>query len=271
MILRVRRWNRLFYYLMINVLVSACTMVVVLSIWERTHPLSPGGILPFLLGKPNNILTLTPGSGTNELTTVTTSSVTTSNSTTPGPTQTMLEYRVEAGDTLGAIAERFGASVREITDANNISDPDQLEVGQILKIPVYTETSNEKPTQTPSSTEMGTPPASLSPSPPSGEAKVIIEMVVGAGDLNSERVRLGRLGPGEISLAGWKLAEEGGEVFTFPQLTLFEGGAVDLYTKEGQLTPVILYWGLDKAVWASGEKVTLLDSQGRAHATFVVP
>jgi hypothetical protein len=67
------------------------------------------------------------------------------------------------------------------------------------------------------------------------------------------------------------LVEEGGKVFTFPQLTLFEGGAVDLYTKDGQLTPVILFWGLDKPVWESGEKVTLLDSQGKVHATYLVP
>jgi len=262
----------LFYYLIINVLVSACTMVVVLSIWERTHPLTPDGVLPFSLAKPTLIPSFTPGSGINEVPADTTGGSTTTNPSTPEPAQTMQEYKVESGDTLGAIAARFGVSVQAIIEANDITDPDRLEPGQVLKIPVPAESPEENPSQTPFlSAETGTPPASTTPLPPNGEAKVVIEMVVGAGDLDSERVRLSRLGPGEISLAGWKLVEEGGKVFTFPQLTLFEGGAVDLYTKPGQLTPVILYWGLDKPVWESGEKVTLLDSQGKAHATYLVP
>jgi len=266
----------LFYYLIINVLVSACTMVVVLSIWERTHPLTTDGVLPFSLAKPTLIPTFTPGGGIGQTTADTTEGPTTGDTTTPNPfpesAQTMQEYKVESGDTLGAIAARFGVSVQAIIEANDLSDPDRLESGQVLMIPVPAGTPEGTPTQTPFlSEETGTPPASTTPLPPSGEAKVVIEIVVGAGDLGSERVRLSRLGPGEISLAGWKLVEEGGKVFTFPQLTLFEGGAVDLYTKRGQLTPVILYWGLDEPVWESGEKVTLLDSQGKAHATYLVP
>jgi len=44
---------------------------------------------------------------------------------------------------------------------------------------------------------------------------VIIESVIGAGDLASERVMLKRSGPGELSLAGWSLVEENGKAFTF--------------------------------------------------------
>ena len=262
----------MFYYLIINVLVSACTVVVVLSIWERTHPQSPDGILPFFFSRPTLTPTFSPGSGTENLTTDTTGEVTTTNLSTPEPSPTMLEYKVQSGDTLGAIAARFGVSVQAITEVNDITDPDHLEVGQVLIIPVPAESPGENPPQTPEqTTETGTPAASKTPLTPGGEAKVVIEMVVGAGDLDSERLRFSRIGPGEISLAGWKLVEEGGKVFTFPQLTLFEGGAVDLYTKSGQLTPVILYWGLDSPVWESGEKVTLLDSQGKEQATYLVP
>lgn len=44
-------------------------------------------------------------------------------------------YPVEPGDTLAAIAERFGTTVDEITQANGITDPTQLVVGQVLVIP----------------------------------------------------------------------------------------------------------------------------------------
>ena len=34
----MKLWKRLIYYLFLNVLVSACTTLVVLAIWDRTHP-----------------------------------------------------------------------------------------------------------------------------------------------------------------------------------------------------------------------------------------
>lgn len=47
-------------------------------------------------------------------------------------------YIVRAGDMLSAIAERYSVSVEAIVQANNISNPDALEVGQVLIIPVVT-------------------------------------------------------------------------------------------------------------------------------------
>lgn len=44
-------------------------------------------------------------------------------------------YRVQGGDTLGAIAARFGVSVADLQQANGISDPRRLRVGQDLVIP----------------------------------------------------------------------------------------------------------------------------------------
>jgi LysM repeat protein len=44
-------------------------------------------------------------------------------------------YRVQPGDTLGAIATRFGVTVRAITEANSISNPNALSIGQELIIP----------------------------------------------------------------------------------------------------------------------------------------
>jgi LysM repeat protein len=44
-------------------------------------------------------------------------------------------YTVKAGDTLFTIAQQFGTTVRALQEANNLSDPDRLSVGQQLIIP----------------------------------------------------------------------------------------------------------------------------------------
>ncbi len=44
-------------------------------------------------------------------------------------------YTVQSGDTLSAIAARFGTSVSLISQANGISNPNEIEVGQVLTIP----------------------------------------------------------------------------------------------------------------------------------------
>ncbi|HEU4324974.1 MAG TPA: LysM domain-containing protein [Roseiflexaceae bacterium] len=52
----------------------------------------------------------------------------------PTPTPAGL-YRVQQGDTLGAIAEQFGTSVEEIMAANGLTDPNAVQIGQTLLIP----------------------------------------------------------------------------------------------------------------------------------------
>ncbi len=48
----------------------------------------------------------------------------------PDPT-----YTVQEGDTLGGIAEFYGVSVAVLADANDISNVDLIEPGQIITIP----------------------------------------------------------------------------------------------------------------------------------------
>ena len=55
---------------------------------------------------------------------------------TPTSTPTPLrEYEVQVGDTLSAIAERFGVEVSDLIAANDIADPNALQVGALLRIP----------------------------------------------------------------------------------------------------------------------------------------
>ncbi len=44
-------------------------------------------------------------------------------------------YYVQPGDTLTSIAQRFGVSLQALMEANNISDPDEIYAGQVLRIP----------------------------------------------------------------------------------------------------------------------------------------
>lgn len=48
-----------------------------------------------------------------------------------------MDYVIILGDTLSEIADRFGVTVAAILAANpDITDPDVIEVGQIIWIPV---------------------------------------------------------------------------------------------------------------------------------------
>jgi LysM repeat protein len=42
---------------------------------------------------------------------------------------------VQEGDTLAAIAQRFGTSASALQVANGIEDPDEILIGQVLVIP----------------------------------------------------------------------------------------------------------------------------------------
>jgi len=42
---------------------------------------------------------------------------------------------VQEGDTLAAIAQRFGTTVAALQQANGIDDPNEIIVGQVLTIP----------------------------------------------------------------------------------------------------------------------------------------
>ncbi len=53
----------------------------------------------------------------------------------PTPRQDAAQYIVQAGDTLGLIAQNYGVSVEALMAANNIADANLLEVGMSLNIP----------------------------------------------------------------------------------------------------------------------------------------
>lgn len=77
----------------------------------------------------------TPAGGTTPPTSTTEATGTPEPTSTPGGPRT---YEVQPGDTLGAIANQFGVTVEAIVAANDIADPDVIDVGQVLVIPEAT-------------------------------------------------------------------------------------------------------------------------------------
>jgi LysM repeat protein len=73
---------------------------------------------------------------------------------TPPPSGGMTTYVVQPGDTLNRIAMRFGVTVTAIMQANNITNPNIIFVGQVLNIPTSGGTTP--------------PPGTNPPPPPSG-------------------------------------------------------------------------------------------------------
>jgi LysM repeat protein len=68
-------------------------------------------------------------------TTTTTGTTHTTDVVDTGHVASPVTYTVKPGDTLSAIALRFGSSVKSIADANHIPDPNRISVGQVLVIP----------------------------------------------------------------------------------------------------------------------------------------
>ena len=278
----MKRWKRLLYYLSINVLVSACTVLAILVIWDRVR--QPEIDEGTLLGQSQSSTTLTSeeasemgvgGEPGNPQLAPGALLPTSTPKPTAVPTRATRAYTVKPGDTLGEISRKFEVEIEELIAANDLVNPDVLEVGQELIIPggsalLPTVTPLPVEPQTGENTESLVEPTATF-AQVTGNPEVEIESVVGAGDLSSERVMIRRIGPGDLSLAGWQIVEDGGKVFIFPQLNLYEGGAVTLYTRSGKSTVVELFWGLDTYLWESGETVILLDNTGAERAKYRVP
>ncbi len=243
------RWKRLLYYLLINIAVSACTVWVVLSLWERTHP-------PVI---PTSVAIIPRDSTPTWLPAI----------PTDDPKFTNLEaYQVQIGDTLGSIALAYGVSTEDLMRVNQLSDPDEIGAGQIIFIPRPVE-SFSTPTLPPLNDD--TPLPTVTPVLAGGTPLVEITTLIGAGDMDNEQVLIKNIGQTEVSLENWRLIDSDGNIYTFPNLVLHADGAVTVHTNAGLNTPVELFWGMESPIWEIGEIATLVDPQNNVRATYQIP
>ena len=267
------RIKRLFYVILLNVMVSAVTVLLILNWWNRAQPLQP------VVTQVVIMVTAVGGSGQTPVVLTAAPEATLPS----GPIQTSTEttvalqsYQVQSGDTLSSIALQFRVGMEDILRVNDLDDPNSLQVGMMLQIPgsplpTYTPVVSPTLTFTPTRTPEKTATPTLTPTPDTSPARLAIERVLGAGSVDTEQVRLVHQGGMQADLSGWRLEGSQGGVFTFPGLLLFPGGVVTVHTRGGLNTVNDLYWGLDAAAWHSGETLTLRDLAGEARAIYQIP
>lgn len=244
------QWKRIFYYLLINVVISASTTLIVLNVWERTHneALEQAALL---IAMPS------PGAANDasqafELTDV--------------PSVALQPYTVQPDETLSEIALAYDIDVEDLLALNGKTDADSIGAGETIYVPAATDEPLEATSV--AQVSQATQGSTLEVS---GEGKIIINLVVGIGDLSTERIVLKNIGNSKQSLEGWHLSDEGGNSYAFGKVTLYDGGEMRVNTRADVDTSIDLYWGLSDAVWQIGEVVTLIDARGEEVDRYQIP
>ncbi len=256
--------RRLLPFILINVFISAAVVVAVLTWWDSRQPEAPAVAPPAPLATAG-AAAIAPLPVDSELQL--------SFEETPVPVEEEEEgppvYAVQAGDTLGRIAEQFDVPVADIMATNGLDNPNFISVGQLLIIPV-----GGLATPTPPATEAPVEPTPL-PTVTSafaqGEVRVTLSEVTGVGVLTEESVLITNLGSQAVNLGGWTIADQSGQVYTFAVVTLFgDGAGIRLHTEAGADSATDLFWGVEQAIWEIGETVTLRDAEGALRAELVI-
>ncbi len=203
-------------------------------------------------------------------------------------------HTIEEGEFPSSIAEQYGANLDDLMAVNGLDEESAtfLQIGDVLIVPlegcslIQQAQASAEATQEPTAAPTDTPAAHASASPtviPSAtpiptatlpptatNAQVEIVRVLSPGDINAEGVDIRNNGA-VVDLTGWKLSNNSGVSYTFPQQRLFTGSVLTVYTRVGTDTPTAKFWGLDTALWSSGATLTLTDGDGRAQSTYIVP
>jgi LysM repeat protein len=171
-------------------------------------------------------------------------------------------YTIQSGDSLSAVASRFGATVDAIMKANELSDPNLIYIGQQLIIPVRNGANGAAP----QTTSAPTTPAPLV----SGQG-VLIRTVDGPGAIITEAAQIVNDSNTVVNLNGWRLERENGPAYTFGDTSIFPGANLWVHTGSGDDTTVALYWNQTEPVWQSGTVARLLNAEGSVVHSYTVP
>lgn len=234
----------LVFFVLVNAFVSLAIAVTVVWLAEQRRPGPEELVVPVA---PTAVLIATPTSGNAQATQEAGSPVpATPTEAAPPPDLGETEvYTVEEGDSLSAIAARYGVSPNWLMEINDVTDPNLVFIGQRLIIPVSPQGGAAQ-----GGSEVGLP-----------EQGLRLE-IVNAGELAAESVRVANDSNAAVDLQGWSLSSDGGPLYTFGSALLLPGSWIFLHTGTGEDNSVNRYWGHDAAVWHSGTTVVLRDASG---------
>ena len=263
--------RRLLPYLLINILVSAAVVVIILSVWEKRS--AQEDALPATATAPAAIPNaVTPTGNISPPLATQVADLPAPATPTPEPTDACSPTHViQTGETLGTISLKYDTPLADIIAYNGIDDPNFVQVGQRLIIPLCGLTT---PTSAPVAATGIAPTATPIPTLAvitSGPA-VLSLAVVGPGDVATEALVITNSGASPVVFTGWTLRNKAGQTYTFGQITLFgDGAALNVHTGMGADSATELYWGLASAVWKSAEIASLRDSAGNLQASLTIP
>ncbi|MYH60217.1 MAG: LysM peptidoglycan-binding domain-containing protein [Caldilineaceae bacterium SB0675_bin_29] len=231
----------LVFFILVNALVSLTIAVTVVWIAEQRRP-NPEELVVPATPEPAVVLIATPTSGDAQTSPESGSSppaTPTEVAAPPEPGETEI-YTVKAGDSLSAIAARYGVSLNRLLEINDLADPNLVYVGQRLTIPVSQQQG----------AAVGLPQQGL---------QLRIE---NAGELAAESVQVVNDSDGAVDLQGWTLSRDGGPIYTFSNILLFPGSGIRLNTGSGEDNSINRFWGRDAAAWEIGSTVILRNPNG---------
>lgn len=241
--------------IILNALISLTIAVAVVWVVEQRRP-DPEALaaLATPITAPVMAATFTP---TPVATTPVPAEAAASPVATPAPGEEEI-YVVQAGDSLLAIAGRYGVNMQAIMDANNLTNPDFVFSGQRLIIPRADAAPPTAPSPTPAA-------------PAIAGQGLRIASFIGNGALPNEAVQLANDSDLVINLQGWRLEKAGGPAYTFGGLSLFPGSGLVLYTGAGVDTSVALYWNQTSPLWERGSVARLINPQGQEVSQLTAP
>ncbi len=152
-------------------------------------------------------------------------------------------YTVQAGDSLGAIAETFGVSQGVLASANGIVNPDLITPGQILVIP--------------------SPDAVAEGSGWTATADSFAIEILNAGTYASEVIVIVNVSDQPVTLANWTVSTSLEEEYRFDAMApLSPGDSIRLMSRAGTDTAYDKFWGRTPREWTIGTTITFANASG---------
>jgi LysM domain/Lamin Tail Domain len=172
---------------------------------------------------------------------------------TPVPTRrtTAVNYTIKPGDSLSLIAANFGISTSALMQANGLTNPNLLAVGQVIVIP--------PPDLTASASVVATPGTAVPPVAPILKISAILRSA--SASSVGEMVIVQNVGA-RINMKGWTLQDLRSIIYVFPDFVLESNAGVRVHTDSGLDSATDLFWSRTAAVWDSNDTATLKDRGG---------